>query len=240
MLPLFIVENLPNSGPLEIVGDEAKHAISALRIKAGELISLTDGAGKRAQAQVVQVANKSLIVDINYFEFEAEPKIHLTVVQALTKGDRARETVELLTEAGVDQIIPWSAARSIGQWRDSAEGLDKWRTWARESTKQSRRSRIPKVSPLVNAAQLTEQIKSYDLSLMFHESANSKLSQVLDGKSPQNLLIVIGPEGGLTDEECLQFVSAGAHPVVMGKPVFRSAHAGAAALSAVQACLKVW
>lgn len=240
MLPLFIVENLPETGTIEIVGDEAKHAISALRIKAGESISLTDGAGNRANAHVIQVGNKSLTVDISDFAVEAESQIRLTALQALTKGDRARETVELLTEAGVDQIIPWSAARSIGQWKDGAEGLDKWRMWAKESTKQSRRSRIPFVLPLVNSNQVVEQIKSHELSLIFHESAEHKLSEVLDGKSPKSLMIIIGPEGGLTDQETSQFVSAGAHPVVMGKPVFRSAHAGAAALSAIQASLRIW
>jgi 16S rRNA (uracil1498-N3)-methyltransferase len=238
MLPLFIVDNLPHSGSLEIYGDEAKHAISSLRIKSGELISITDGKGGRAEAQVISFRRKTLVVEISNFQQEPSSQIKLTVVQALTKGDRARETIELLTEAGADQIIPWSAQRCVGQWKDDA--LEKWRVWAKEATKQSRRSWIPEILEIQNTRDIATRVKDSDLSLVFHETGKKKLSHVLSEKNPSSLLLIIGPEGGISEPELEAFKVAGAIEVSMGKPVFRSAHAGAAALAAVQTGLRVW
>jgi 16S rRNA (uracil1498-N3)-methyltransferase len=238
MLPLFLVENLPNSGSIEITGDEAKHAISALRIKNGELISVTDGRGGRAEALVTGVNRKTLVIEIENYRLEARSPVKLSVLQALTKGDRARETIELLTEAGVDQIIPWSAQRCIGQWKD--ESLEKWRIWSREATKQSRRSWIPEISNLQSTNEVVAGFSNFDISLIFHETGEKKLSQVLQDESPSSLLMIIGPEGGISETELSAFKAAGATEVTMGQPVFRSAHAGAAALAAVQTGLRIW
>jgi 16S rRNA (uracil1498-N3)-methyltransferase len=165
-------------------------------------------------------------------------------MQALTKGDRARETIELLTEAGVDEIIPWSASRSIGQFKDEQDSLHKWRSWARESTKQSRRAWFPKISTLQSGVSATEVLLDFDLTLLFHESDGGKLSDLLakaqSEKSLNKVLLIIGPEGGISDEEAAAFLERGALSVAMGLPIFRSAHAGAAALAAVQTGLGIW
>ena len=240
MLPLFIVEKLPNSGEVEITGDEARHAISAVRVKVNEMIALTDGHGARATAEVLVVDRKSLHLRIIDRKFHEPSAIKLSVLQALTKGDRARETIELLTEAGVDQIFPWAAARSIGHWKDSHDSRSKWQTWAREATKQSRRSWIPDVATLQSQESITERFADFDLVLLFHESAGEKLSSVLKEKKVQSVLLIIGPEGGITEDEINHFLAAGALSVSMGEPIFRSAHAGAAALAAVQTSLGIW
>ena len=238
MLSLFLIEELPNSGVVEIEGEEAKHAISALRVKVDEEISLTNGCGVKARGKVIQVGRKSLSVAIQETSYEAKNPIDLTVVQALTKGDRARETIELLTEAGVNRVIPWSAQRSIGVWKEDA--FEKWVIWSKEATKQSRRSWLPEIEMLHNTNQVSAAISNYDLALIFEESSNQKLSTVLSEKNPNSVLIMIGPEGGITDAEAEAFKQAGAISVVMGNPVFRSAHAGAAALAAVQTGLNIW
>lgn len=238
MLPLFFHSEIPNSGLLELTGDEAAHAISALRIVVGEKISLTDGAGSRAEAVVTNVQKKSLQVNVISCQHEPKSPILLVVAQALTKGDRARETIELLTQAGVDQIIPWAAARCVGQWKDDA--LDKWQGWSKESTKQSRRSWMPEIHQIATTAQLVKQIGKFDLTLLFEESATNKISSVLSNSEAKSVLIIVGPEGGVTPDEAEAFRAAGAISVVMGPAVFRSAHAGAAALAAVQTGLKIW
>jgi 16S rRNA (uracil1498-N3)-methyltransferase len=164
-------------------------------------------------------------------------EIQFTVVQALPKSDRAKEAVELLTEAGADVIVPWLANRSISR----TEVISKFATTAREASKQSRRLFIPQLHETVKEKGVVELIKSADLALVFHESAQVKLSEIITPQTnAKNVLVVIGPEGGITEEELAAFAAAGAHVAGLGRPILRSAHAGLAALSAVNSLLKVF
>lgn len=238
MLSVFIVDEIPDKGRLLILGEEAHHASSVMRVTAGDEVIVTDGRGNSAQVRILSISKKSLECEILSKEITEPSPIKLTVLQALTKSDRARETIELLTEAGVDEIVPWSAQRSIGQWKDDAG--EKWKIWAREATKQSRRSWIPEIASHHNTSEAIELAKKNSSVLIFHEGSSEKLSSFLKGKSVDQLLIIIGPEGGLTDEEVEGFVKVGGKIIGIGKAVFRSAHAGAAALAAVQTALGIW
>ena len=238
MLSVFIVDEIPQSGEISIIGDEAHHAVSVVRINVGDEVVVTDGRGSTAHVKVLSAEKKSVRCAILTTEVSNPSATRITVVQALTKGDRARETIELLTEAGVDVILPWSAQRSIGQWKDDAQS--KWESWAREATKQSRRAWIPVVSSVHSTSMISDLINAHECSLIFHESSGRKLSQVLQGKIYKEVLIIIGPEGGLADAEIDIFVASGGTVVGLGKPVFRSAHAGAAALASVQTALGIW
>ncbi|MGA0410568.1 MAG: 16S rRNA (uracil(1498)-N(3))-methyltransferase [Candidatus Nanopelagicaceae bacterium] len=240
MLPLFIVENIPDRGDLVIEGEEAHHAGSVARIKVGERVSVTNGLGRRAEVEVLDINKRNIGCRIIDVSDEPRAKTILTVIQALTKGDRARETIELLTEGGADIIIPWSASRSIGQWKEDKDSLAKWRSWAREATKQSRRNWIPEVLDVQTTSQIKQRIEDSEFALMLHESGENKFSELARGKAPKEVLLIIGPEGGISEDEAAGFVQAGANSVVLGKPVFRSAHAGVAALSAVQAGFGIW
>lgn len=240
MLPLFIVENIPDRGDLVIEGDEAHHAASASRIKVGERVAVTNGAGRRAEVEVLDINKRNIGCRILDVVDEPRARTILIVIQALTKGDRARETLELLTEGGADIIIPWSASRSIGQWKEDKDALSKWRSWAREATKQSRRTWIPQILDIHSTSQVKERIEDSEFSLMLHESGVNKFSDVVTGKPPREVNLIIGPEGGISDDEVALFEKAGAQSVVLGKPVFRSAHAGVAALAAVQSGFGIW
>jgi 16S rRNA (uracil1498-N3)-methyltransferase len=203
-------------------------------MQAGAEFMLSDGKGSWSQVKATEVSKKSMQVQVIESGFQEPLATTITVVQALPKGDRAKEAIELLTEAGVDRIVPWASARSIGK------GSDKFAITAREASKQSRRFRIPQVSDVATTAQICEAIEVSDLAIAFHESAQGKLSDQVSSHNVQNLLIIIGPEGGLTDEELAAFQAAGAKVALMGRPILRSAHAGIAAVSAVSALLKVW
>jgi 16S rRNA (uracil1498-N3)-methyltransferase len=139
----------------------------------------------------------------------------------------------MLTEGGVDRILMWASARSIGK------GSDKLQITAREASKQSRRYRIPTVSGAITTTDVVDEIAKADLALVLHEGAVKKISELVK-PGAKKVLIIIGPEGGLTDEEVESFAAAGAQIALMGRPILRSAHAGLAALSAVNACLQVW
>lgn len=240
MLPLFIVEQIPDRGDVVIEGDEAHHAGSALRLKVGERVLVTNGKGRRAEVEILDINKRNISARIIDVTDIARPKTILTVVQALTKGDRARETIELLTEGGAEIIIPWTASRSVGQWKEEKDALSKWRSWAKEATKQSRRSWIPDVVDAKSTNQIKELIQDSELTLMLHEEGERKISSVVNGKPPKDIVIIIGPEGGISDDEASLFTSAGAQSVTIGNPVFRSAHAGVSALAAVQTGFGIW
>jgi 16S rRNA (uracil1498-N3)-methyltransferase len=236
MLTLFFVEDLPTStGAIyEFDGEDAHHAVRVLRMTAGEIFMLSDGEGAWSEVKVFAVKKKSLEVQVLSSGFQEPLRTSITVVQAIPKGDRAKEAIELLTEAGVDTIIPWTSSRSIGK------GTDKFAITAREASKQSRRLRIPRVVDAASTDQICALIKKSSCTVVFHESAPSALSELKLPLGISDVVIIIGPEGGITDEELARFSDAGAMLSRMGRPVLRSAHAGIAAVSALCAKLQVW
>jgi 16S rRNA (uracil1498-N3)-methyltransferase len=236
MFTLFFVDDLPTTvgSTYQFANEDANHAIRVLRMQAGAEFMLSDGNGAWSQVKAVEVSKRFMQVQVMDSGYQEALPTFITVVQALPKGDRSKEAIELLTESGVDRIVPWSASRSIGK------GTDKFAITAREASKQSRRFRIPQVLELATTAQICEAIKLSDLAIVFHESASNKLSDQISSHNVQTLLIIIGPEGGISDEELAAFESAGAKVALMGRPILRSAHAGIAAVSAVSALLRVW
>ena len=241
MLTLFFVDDLPRKvgSTYEFDSEDSQHAIRVLRMGAGEIFMLSDGQGKWSKVKIFAVKKKSLEVEVIETGMQDPLEISFTVVQALPKGDRLKECIEMLTEGGVDTIIPWAAQRSIGK---AEKGVEKLQITAREASKQSRRLFIPAVSDVASTAKLIELIAVHELVLVFHESATSKVSEIVTKKyfESKKVMIIIGPEGGITNEELELFKSAGAKVALMGRPILRSAHAGLAAMSAVNALVKVW
>ena len=239
MLTLFFVPDLPTQvgASYSFNSEDANHAIKVLRIEVGEIFRVSDGNGGWANVQVNEVTKRSLETTVLEVGRQEPLEIKFTVVQALPKSDRAKEAVELLTEAGADVIVPWLANRSISR----TEVISKFATTAREASKQSRRLFIPQLHETVKERGVIELIKNADLALVFHESAQVKLSEIITPQTKaKNVVIVIGPEGGITEEELATFAAAGAHVAGLGRPILRSAHAGLAALSAVNSLLKVF
>jgi 16S rRNA (uracil1498-N3)-methyltransferase len=220
----------------EFNNDDAHHAIKVLRLSAGERFNLGDGKGAWSRVVIENVNKKSMTVKVLESGFQEALSTQFTVVQAIPKGDRIKESIELSTEGGTDRIIMWKAERSIGRSEDKIEKL---KNTAREASKQSRRFYIPAVEGVATTEQIIDEIAKADLALIFHESATMRLSQVVT-PGPKKVLAIIGPEGGLTDDEVEAFAAAGAKVVLMGRPILRSAHAGLAALAAINTALSVW
>ncbi|MFM8447968.1 MAG: RsmE family RNA methyltransferase [Candidatus Nanopelagicaceae bacterium] len=229
MLQLFFLENLAN---LALTGDNAHHAERVLRMSVGEELLVSDGQGNWARCAITSISKK--IVELSVIEkgFEALDSQRISVLQAIPKSDRAKETVELLTAAGVAEIYPWQSQRAIGK------ESDKWAVAALEASKQSRRFHIPTLSTKLDTDNAIKIFKDFEQVLICHESASTKISEVV--KPAAKTLIVIGPEGGISDQELAQFEAAGGKIIKLGRPVLRSAHAGIAAVSAVSALMKVW
>ena len=238
MLTLFFVEDLPTTvgARYEFDSEDAHHAIKVLRISAGEIFNLSDGSGGWSRVSVDNVNKKSMTVTVLESGYQEALTENFTIIQAIPKGDRIKESIEMSTEGGADRIVMWKAARSIGR---AAEKIEKLQQTAREASKQSRRFRIPAVVGVATTKEIIDEIAKVDLALVFHESATMTISQLVS-PGAQKVAIIIGPEGGLTDEELETFSSAGAKVVLMGRPILRSAHAGLAALAAVNTALSVW
>ena len=238
MLTLFFVDDLPTTigSAYEFNNEDAHHAIRVLRIQNGELFNLSDGKGAWSHVEVLEVHKKHLTVKVLESGYQEPLDTTFTVIQAMPKGDRVKEAVELCTEGGADRIVMWTASRSIGK---SDDKIDKLQNTARESSKQSRRFRIPAVVGVATTVNIVDEIAKVDLAIVFHESATMKLSEVVR-PGCKSVAIIIGPEGGLTDDEIDTFAAAGAKVALMGRPILRSAHAGLAALSAVNTALTVW
>ena len=238
MLTLFFVDDLPTElgARYEFNNDDALHAIRVLRMKSGDLFNLSDGKGSWSHVEAIEVHKKHMTVQVIKSGHQEPLDTHFTVIQAIPKGDRIKETIELCTEGGADRIVMWKASRSIGK---SDDKIEKLHITAREASKQSRRFRIPEVIGVAATNAVVDQIAQADLAIVFHESATMKLSQIV-APGCKKVAIIIGPEGGLTDDEIDTFAAAGAKVALMGRPILRSAHAGLAALSAVNTALSVW
>ena len=241
MLTLFLVPQIPiNIGDVFILdGDEGHHAARALRITVREEVLVTDGQGSWVRAETLSVEKKSLTLRVLESGREDKPRISITLVQGLPKSDRAKEAIELCTGAGVDIFLPWQASRSISKGNEST--VEKFQSTANEASKQSRRFWTPIIGKTTSTADVVALIAQADVALVFHESASMKLSDIpLPSSQISQVLLIVGPEGGLTDEEVQQFTQAGASLCLLGRPILRSAHAGIAAISAVSSLLKIW
>jgi 16S rRNA (uracil1498-N3)-methyltransferase len=210
-------------------GDEGRHAATVKRMREGEVINLCDGKGLRAFATVAKVHKHTLDLVIDRIVFEDAPEPRFVVVQALAKGERAELAVEMLTEVGADAIVPWKAEHSIGKWDSIEKGLEKWRRTSRESAKQSRRSWIPEISPLHTTEQVCELISQAQSVFVLHESADQALAACAI-REQGTIIIVVGPEGGISPDELAAFATAGARIVHMGASVMRTSTAGAIAV----------
>jgi 16S rRNA (uracil1498-N3)-methyltransferase len=222
-----------------LYGEEGRHAATVKRIRVGEQVSVTDGAGTSAICTVLGAAKASLDLKVDAISFAERCRPVITVVQALPKGDRGELAVEMLTEIDVDRIVPWAASRSVAVWKGerAAKGIAKWRSTAREATKQARRSWLPEVADLATTADVAALIAAVDVALVLHEDASTPLAEVpLEGVD--SILVIVGPEGGISDEELEAF--AGARAVRLGSSVLRTSTAGVAAVAAVLSRTPRW
>ncbi|MGN9791223.1 16S rRNA (uracil(1498)-N(3))-methyltransferase [Streptomyces sp. OZ13] len=232
--PVFLVESLAGVAPGAAVvldGPEGRHAVSVRRLQPGEDIVLTDGGGRGASGTVVSTEGKDrLTVEVRECPEEPQPTPRITVVQALPKGDRGELAVETMTETGVDAVVPWSAARCITQWKGErgAKSLAKWRATAREAGKQSRRLRFPEVAEPATTKQVAALLADADFAAVLHEEGAMPLATA-ELPTEGSIVLVVGPEGGVSPQELDLFAEAGARPYRLGRSVLRTSTAGTAA-----------
>lgn len=236
--PRFLVgagrlEGLGPGTAFRLDGDEGRHAAAVRRIRAGERIDVADGAGVVAHCTVASAGRDALELTVDGVERAEAAAVRLVLAQALAKGGRDEQAVETATEVGVDAVVPWQAGRSVVRWQgergEKARG--RWQAIAREAAKQSRRASVPEVEPLCSTAALARRCAQADLALVLHEAASGRLLEVALPETGE-MLVVVGPEGGIGAEELAVLESdGGALPVRLGAEVLRASTAGPVALA---------
>ncbi|BFU46391.1 16S rRNA (uracil(1498)-N(3))-methyltransferase [Krasilnikovia sp. MM14-A1004] len=241
--PLFLVDDLPAGASFTLSGPEGHHAADVQRLRAGERLILADGRGGVVAASVVRVGRGSVDIVLGSRTVTPAADPRLVVVQGIAKGDRGELAVQAMTEVGVDEIVPWAASRSIVQWRGErgVRAREKWASTAREAAKQARRAWLPTVGgqPDCSTPQVAGLISAATAAFVLHEEATDRLT---GAKLPDSgdIVLVVGPEGGIADAELGRFVAAGAVPVRLGDSVLRTSTAGVAALAVLATRLGRW
>ncbi len=242
---VFYLDQVPEPGGIAVLdGPEGRHAATVRRIRVGEPITLSDGAGVLAPSEVIAAQKDRL--ELRVLERFAAPPVtpRVTIVQALPKSDRSELAVELMTEAGADVIVPWQAARCVANWEGKAgKGVGKWRAAARSAARQSRRAYIPEVTDLYRTSDVLDLIRKVradnGIVAALHESGESRFT-ALPVAEASRVVLIVGPEGGLDDTELSALTDAGADAVLLGPTVLRTSTAATVALGALGALTPRW
>lgn len=245
--PLFWIDHAPAAGAeVELSGPEGRHAVTVARIGVGQTVVLGDGAGASSICEVLATRGKeTLRVRALEYRFADRPRPVVTVVQALPKSERSELFVELATEAGVDVIVPWQSSRAVARWvgAKADKGVAKWRAAAAAAAKQSRRPWIPEVADLASTtgvrARCAQVIADGGIVVVLHESGRAGFGGLGFAGAGQ-VLLVVGPEGGLSEEELTDLSALGAHIAVLGPQVLRTSTAAAVALGALGVLTDRW
>lgn len=226
---------------VSLTGAEAHHAAVVRRVRAGEAVTVGDGAGVWLTGAVESVSPRVVTVRISTRDDIAPVRPRLVLVQALAKGDRAERAIQAATELGVDEVIPWQAARSVSRWdaAKAAKGHARWTGIVREAAKQAHRAWLPSVAECATTRQLCART---GLRLLVLEPTASLpvTSLPVSADDPRDLVLIVGPEGGIAPEELDAFAAAGAETVRLGATVLRTSTAGPAALALLNARLGRW
>jgi len=244
MSHLYLDESLDLSsvGPgviVELTGDEARHAVTVSRVRAGERIAIGDGRGILVHGVVATTGPRELALEAEEVVVAEASSPCITLVQALAKGDRDELAVQAATELGVDGVVPWAAARSVSRWegQKAEKGRQRWAAIVREAVKQSIRPWLPPVAPMTTTSGLTAVLEGSRM-LLLEPTATTALTDLRpDGR---DLALVVGPEGGIAPAELERLVAAGAEPVRLGASVLRTSTAGPAAIAVLNATLGRW
>jgi len=238
----FLVESSSDAEVGDLVsltGAEAKHAAVVRRLRIGEAVTVGDGAGVWLTGVAEEVSPSRVDVRVSERSADPAPSPRLVLVQALAKGDRDELAVQAACELGVDEIVPWQASRSVSRWEGAkaVKGRERWATIVREAAKQAHRAWVPEVSAPASTADLVTRAAS-ERVLLLDPSATIRLSELEpDGR---DLVLVVGPEGGISDDELTKLSDAGAERVLLGDTVLRTSTAGPAAIAVLSVALGRW
>ncbi|MCC4907239.1 16S rRNA (uracil(1498)-N(3))-methyltransferase [Microbacterium sp. cx-59] len=242
----FLVEDAAAAAVGDIValtGAEAHHAASVRRVRPGEAVTVGDGCGLWIEGAVEDVTPREVTVRVTARRHVPARTPRLVLVQALAKGDRDELAIQAATELGVDVIVPWQAVRSVSRWgaEKAEKGRVRWAGIVREAAKQAHRAWIPEVEPVTTTARIAARAAA-SVVLVLEPTASDRLTDVVRelDESVTEVLLVVGPEGGIDRSELDAFAAAGARAVRLGESVLRTSTAGPVALAAFEVARGQW
>jgi 16S rRNA (uracil1498-N3)-methyltransferase len=221
---------------IEVSGAEGRHAVAVVKVRAGETV-LLGGGGRRAEATVTHTAREAFTARLDSLTDEPQREPRFILVQALAKGGRDEQAVETATELGVDEVVPWQSTRGLVVWRGrerEERGRRRWESVCVAATKQSRRARVPVVVAPATTEAVAARVSDAALAVVLHEAATDPVSGI-EVPTRGDVVVVVGPEGGITEGELAALVAVGGRPVRLGPEVLRSSTAGPAALAILAA-----
>lgn len=245
--PVFVSAHAARARAGDVVvvdGDEGRHAVTVQRLRVGERVDVIDGAGRRASGTIAAASDGRMEVHVDAVTHDDDPDIVL--VQALAKGGRDEQGVESAIELGATRIVPWQASRSIVQWKGAKadKALAKWRALALAAAKQSRRALVPAVAPVIGSRALADAVRTAvadgDRVLVLHETSPQPLVSLPWEGPASSVWLIVGPEGGIAEDELAMLTEAGAEPVLLGPHVLRASSAGPAAIAALAVLRGTW
>jgi 16S rRNA (uracil1498-N3)-methyltransferase len=240
--PVFLADRADLEGDVIVLtGAEGRHAATVRRIRPGERADVSDGDGMIAECVVTAAGGGQVELRVQARRQVPVPQPRIAVVQAIPKGDRAELAVETMTEVGVDVIVPWQAERCVARWPAdrAAKSLARWRSTAREAAKQARRARVPAVTDLASSADVAARITTAAAAILLEPGADESLARI-PLPDAGDILLVVGPEGGVSPAEAAAFTEAGAVPARLGESVLRTSTAGAVAAAVLLSCCGRW
>ena len=241
--PVFLADGADLAADLIVLtGAEGRHAATVRRIRPGERADVTDGQGLLAECVVTAAGAGQVELRVQARREVPVPDPLITVVQAIPKGERAELAVETMTEVGVDVIVPWQAGRCVARWpADRApKALGRWRSAAREAAKQARRARVPEVTGLASSADVVARIPAAAFAIVLEPDAGVALSQLALLPVSGDIVLIVGPEGGISPDELTAFTNAGATSARLGESVLRTSTAGAVAAAVLMTATGRW
>jgi 16S rRNA (uracil1498-N3)-methyltransferase len=240
--PVFLADGADLGGDVIVLaGPEGRHAATVRRIRPGERADVTDGKGLLAECVVTAAAGSQVELRVQARREVPAPEPRIAVVQAIAKGERAELAVETMTEVGVDVIVPWEAERCVARWPAdrAAKSLGRWRSAAREASKQARRARMPEVTGAASSADVAARLADATCAIVLEQGAARAASR-LPVPASGDIVLVVGPEGGISPAEMAAFTAAGAIPARLGDSVLRTSTAGAVGAAVLMTATGRW
>ncbi|HIG82284.1 MAG TPA: 16S rRNA (uracil(1498)-N(3))-methyltransferase [Verrucomicrobiales bacterium] len=225
-------------GELTLDERESHHAATVLRVREGERVAVLDVAGRELMCTVATVDKRATRFTVQQQNRTERLPYRITLLQAMTKGKSMDFIIQKATELCVHRVVTLAAGRSVAQVENGAAKVEKWRAIAIDSIKQCGSPWLPVIEPPVTPREFLARGEVFDLPLIAslqgrtrHPREYVSEYETEHGSKPDSIGIWIGPEGDFTPEEGNEILSAGAHPITLGRAILRSETAALYCLS---------